>query len=776
MKVVTIGRSRDNDVCINDPYVGRHHCQIVQHDNGMFTIVDMNSTNGTYVNGRRVFGEAQLQPYDNITIGHTSLPWRSYFPPKSKSYALPIVLGSVCGLLLTIMLTLLIFRHVSDEAFTFKGEYPDAVVVNMIDEDGTPYTIEAIEGQVCVWFEEGVSYKTAKQSIKASGGRIVAQIPEDGYYLVEVPADKVQVFLKRITKENFVDWAYPNMLSYPCMAKNYILDNFYPSIGETDTTPHGDMVQFAWQEYDKKAVLKPYNIGTKDGKFMDEGVHKWLCFVDANNEICAMKDIASSSTSEPMIINMSYGVPLPERKSDNKYYWREATFGEKTMYRITYYHSLKKIYENAKALEGKDYILVIAAGNEGVKVFDSAIISYLRDRLGPKEKEFMDKHVLLVTAGETEETNKYYSNEMEEGRYDPWVTKVDVSDFKYNGKKQRGTSFAAPRAAGILSSVANEMNLTGAEVLKLAREVTKRDGELTKEALLQAANEKQSSTVNKKVAIEGILRMYLLDIMGGGGVTYYFDEEGNAVSAVGEDDPEHPYCQTIYEYQETDFDNTYLAFVVETDKRLDVTSYLTDSEEDLLDSSFQTAFMVVPRFQYSGRDFAAKYANKRVRATGSLYVPGGGWRNATVVVMDLRSIELVDHIDSNKPIVSGQKHLSAENSTKLIGSEWYCEHDQMVMRFLDRDTVKVTELMNLRYISYGPEEVRVFTYFFDEQTNEGKMWYKGRDHLPRKEWKEGEKWYGEDYLVFIVHDDQLVVNYKPYNFPAYQKVYFKRRE
>lgn len=485
MKAVTIGRSRDNDVCINDPYVGRHHCQIVQHDNGMFTIVDMNSTNGTYVNGRRVFGEAQLQPYDNITIGHTSLPWRSYFPPKSKSYALPIVLGSVCGLLLTIMLTLLIFRHVSDEAFTFKGEYPDAVVVNMIDEDGTPYTIEAIEGQVCVWFEEGVSYKTAIQSIKASGGRIVAQIPEDGYYLVEVPADKVQVFLKRITKENFVDWAYPNMLSYPCMAKNYILDNFYPSIGETDTTPHGDMVQFAWQEYDKKAVLKPYNIGTKDGKFMDEGVHKWLCFVDANNEICAMKDIASSSTSEPMIINMSYGVPLPERKSDNKYYWREATFGEKTMYRITYYHSLKKIYENAKALEGKDYILVIAAGNEGVKVFDSAIISYLRDRLGPKEKEFMDKHVLLVTAGETEETNKYYSNEMEEGRYDPWVTKVDVSDFKYNGKKQRGTSFAAPRAAGILSSVANEMNLTGAEVLKYTREATLNspDHSLTYESL-----------------------------------------------------------------------------------------------------------------------------------------------------------------------------------------------------------------------------------------------------------------------------------------------------
>ena len=40
MKVITIGRSHDNVVRIDDPYVGRHHCQIVQHDNGMFTIVD----------------------------------------------------------------------------------------------------------------------------------------------------------------------------------------------------------------------------------------------------------------------------------------------------------------------------------------------------------------------------------------------------------------------------------------------------------------------------------------------------------------------------------------------------------------------------------------------------------------------------------------------------------------------------------------------------------------------------------------------------------------
>lgn len=83
MKVVTIGRSQDNEVCINDLYVGRHHCQIIQHDNGTFTILDLDSTNGTYVEGKRIFGEVLLQPYDSVIIGHTNLPWRDYFPLES---------------------------------------------------------------------------------------------------------------------------------------------------------------------------------------------------------------------------------------------------------------------------------------------------------------------------------------------------------------------------------------------------------------------------------------------------------------------------------------------------------------------------------------------------------------------------------------------------------------------------------------------------------------------------------------------------------------------
>lgn len=79
MRVIRIGRSSQNDFPINDPYVGRFHCQIMQHDNGQYTLSDLRSANGTYVNGIRVSGQTVLNPNDVVRIGNTTLPWRLYF-------------------------------------------------------------------------------------------------------------------------------------------------------------------------------------------------------------------------------------------------------------------------------------------------------------------------------------------------------------------------------------------------------------------------------------------------------------------------------------------------------------------------------------------------------------------------------------------------------------------------------------------------------------------------------------------------------------------------
>ncbi len=111
IKVVTIGRSSENDVVLNDIKASRVHCQIVQHDNGSFSVVDFGSTNGTYVNGVRVNGTKFLNWSDQVVVGDTNLQWQQYFK-KEKSSTLPLVLGIVGGALVLIAVVLfLVFRN-----------------------------------------------------------------------------------------------------------------------------------------------------------------------------------------------------------------------------------------------------------------------------------------------------------------------------------------------------------------------------------------------------------------------------------------------------------------------------------------------------------------------------------------------------------------------------------------------------------------------------------------------------------------------------------------
>ncbi|MBP5758109.1 MAG: FHA domain-containing protein [Bacteroidales bacterium] len=85
MKVITIGRGNDNDVVINDITASSRHLQIIQHDDGHFSLVDLDSSNGTFVNGQKISGEKTLDPYDFVRIGNTIIPWKKFFDPKKTT-------------------------------------------------------------------------------------------------------------------------------------------------------------------------------------------------------------------------------------------------------------------------------------------------------------------------------------------------------------------------------------------------------------------------------------------------------------------------------------------------------------------------------------------------------------------------------------------------------------------------------------------------------------------------------------------------------------------
>jgi FHA domain-containing protein len=67
---LTIGRDITNDIVINDPEISRHHTRLMRNPNG-YTVEDLRSTNGTFVNRQRLTGPYQLSNGDLVGLGET---------------------------------------------------------------------------------------------------------------------------------------------------------------------------------------------------------------------------------------------------------------------------------------------------------------------------------------------------------------------------------------------------------------------------------------------------------------------------------------------------------------------------------------------------------------------------------------------------------------------------------------------------------------------------------------------------------------------------------
>lgn len=67
---LVLGRSEEADVVLDDVYASEFHIRLVSTD-GRITLHDLGSTNGTYVNGRRVTSPLDLNRGDAVQIGKT---------------------------------------------------------------------------------------------------------------------------------------------------------------------------------------------------------------------------------------------------------------------------------------------------------------------------------------------------------------------------------------------------------------------------------------------------------------------------------------------------------------------------------------------------------------------------------------------------------------------------------------------------------------------------------------------------------------------------------
>ena len=81
--VLTIGRSGECDVIIEDSSISRRHAQIVRQEDGFYA-QDLGSRNGSALNGQRLIAPRRLADGDTLTLGAIPLRYRSAVPPEER--------------------------------------------------------------------------------------------------------------------------------------------------------------------------------------------------------------------------------------------------------------------------------------------------------------------------------------------------------------------------------------------------------------------------------------------------------------------------------------------------------------------------------------------------------------------------------------------------------------------------------------------------------------------------------------------------------------------
>jgi len=80
---VTIGRRDDNDLVVDNLAISGHHAVIEAEEPNYYVLVDLDSRNGTFLNGRKISRE-RIFDRDSIAVGKHVLLFRDLRPPEER--------------------------------------------------------------------------------------------------------------------------------------------------------------------------------------------------------------------------------------------------------------------------------------------------------------------------------------------------------------------------------------------------------------------------------------------------------------------------------------------------------------------------------------------------------------------------------------------------------------------------------------------------------------------------------------------------------------------
>lgn len=349
---------------------------------------------------------------------------KKLFHIVAKTFKRLLIVAVVLFLLLILIGVLADNEELLEDAFVAPDISLKSATVNYVTKEGQEVSVPTYAGQIEILTSTDTKLEKVKEFISERGGKVVAQAPIVGIYIIEVSSGKEAELIEALFKEDWVTDAYP----YTPLEKNqaeYILDFWEEPSRERS---HGAAVCY-------------YAIGQKEctKEILDRCFEKkncqeaeWPMFYQILREIKANEDA-------PFItINLSLG-PKTEDKNGKQLPITAA----QTLYK-SYFGMLIQILGRDDLESIKKTIIINSAGNSGVDL--TSVFQSLSSRKGFSR---------LVVVGAVTLAGKIasYTNYSKE-EHDIVYSVGGEKAIPMAGKQVpwTGTSFAAPQITCLLNN------------------------------------------------------------------------------------------------------------------------------------------------------------------------------------------------------------------------------------------------------------------------------------------------------------------------------------
>jgi len=186
----TVGRLQDNDIRIDNPTISGHHSLVINILNDSF-LEDLNSTNGTYVNGRLIKKHA-LQNGDVVTVGRHQLRFLDGTADEEDEFASTMVIerqaGGMEALAKAAAMSASVHADSNASSSSNSGAAPSAAARPAGAEPAAkPLAIAKVQVLNGSFAGREITLNKALTTLGRPGAQVVAITRRaDGYHLVQV--------------------------------------------------------------------------------------------------------------------------------------------------------------------------------------------------------------------------------------------------------------------------------------------------------------------------------------------------------------------------------------------------------------------------------------------------------------------------------------------------------------------------------------------------------------------------------------------------------------